>query len=78
MSRWFGIKKANGQVDEYAICFATHTVCKVVVAGKARFEAYRLGTPSVSIGTFYGERGPDAAKLACEQDAKKAVEERAA
>lgn len=69
--KWYGIKKTNGQIDEYAICFATHTVCKVIVGGKARFEAYRLGSPPECIGTFHGTSAPEAAKLACEQDANK-------
>lgn len=68
--KWYAIKKASGQTDEYAICFATHTVAKVVVAGRTRFEAYRLGAPSVCIGTFHGERGPELAKLACEEDTR--------
>lgn len=68
--KWLAIKRADGERDEYAIAFATHTVCKTLHEGKASFNAWRLAKDG-QVGTLLGAADTAAgAKLIVENDAR--------
>lgn len=68
--RWLAIKRKDGEVDEYAIAFATHTVSKALVDGEPVYTAWRLRKepPGEILGTADTAAG---AKLMVEEDAKR-------
>jgi hypothetical protein len=70
--RWLGIRKTlDGEIDKYAVAYATHTVAMVTVYGHDLFEAWRLtGTQPGEAILLGRKKTPAAAKLLCELDAR--------
>jgi hypothetical protein len=67
--KWRALMAKDGSRDKYAICFSTHTVCKVVVHDRVYFEAWREGETE-AFARYTGEDALARAKLAAEQDAR--------
>lgn len=73
MSRWLALKRKDDSLEQYAIGFVSHTVCKTVNNGKTLFEAWRVSsefTESVPLGVFSGANAFELAKLCVENDAR--------
>lgn len=65
--KWLPVARKDGKPDPYAYGLCTHTVATVYVGGKPTYEAFRFKNPAERIGSF---SSPEAAQLACEQDAR--------
>lgn len=70
--RWLAIKKRNGKLDEFAMCFATHTVAMTGDGGTRRYQAWRLGRKSEDSVLLDVFETSAAACAAVEQDARAA------
>jgi hypothetical protein len=68
--KWRALMAKDGSRDKYAICFSTHTVCKVVIHDRVLFEAWREGDPAVCLARYTGDDALARAQLAAEQDAR--------
>jgi hypothetical protein len=68
--KWRALMASDGSKEKYAVCFSTHTVCKVLVHGRVTFEAWREGNPPVKLAAFSSEKAFEEAKLCVETDAR--------